>query len=105
MRADLDKEPVYPCLSAPMVVFGVEWKLFAANGLVLILMAGTFKLFWWVIPTLAAHLALWVATKHDPDMLGIYLGYAGQAARYEPQAVVDMNQGKRPAGLGRGTLS
>ena len=105
MRADLDKEPVYPCLSAPMVVFGVEWKLFAANGLVLVLMAGTFKLFWWVVPALAMHLALWVATKHDLDMLGIYLGYAGQAARYEPQAVVELHQGKRPVGLGRGTLA
>lgn len=104
MRADLDKEPVYPCLSAPMVVFGVEWRLFTGNVMVLILMAGVLKQFWWIVPTLAAHLALMVATKRDPDMLGIYLAYAGQAARYEPQAVVDMQQGQRPAGLGRGAL-
>ncbi len=104
MRADLDKEPVYPCLSAPMVVFGVEWRLFAGNAMLLILLAGTLKLFWWVVPFLGAHLALMVATKRDPDMLGIYLAYAGQAARYEPQAEVEMHQGRRPNGLGRGAL-
>lgn len=104
MRADLDKEPVYPCLSAPMVVFGVDWRMFAGNAMVLMLMAMMFKQFWWAVPALAAHLALMVATKRDPDMLGIYLAYAGQAACYEPQAEVEMHQGRRPNGLGRGAL-
>ncbi|MDD5389016.1 MAG: VirB3 family type IV secretion system protein [Gallionellaceae bacterium] len=104
MRPDLDKEPVYPCLSAPMVVFGVDWRMFAGNAMVLMLMAMMFKQFWWAVPALAAHLALMIATKRDPDMMGIYLAYAGQAARYEPQAVVDMHQGRRPNGLGRGAL-
>ncbi len=105
MRADLDKEPVYPSLSAPMSVLGVEWRLFGGNVMALVFMAGTLKLFWWVLPAVAAHLALWWATRQDPDKLGIYLAYAGQASRYEPGAVSEMRQGRRPTGLGRGVLA
>ncbi len=105
MRAGLDKEPVYPCLSAPMVVFGVEWQQFAGNAMVLILMAGTLKQFWWIVPAVVIHLVLWYANRRDADMLGIYLAYARQSARYEPQSTVVMLQGARPAGMGRGTLA
>lgn len=105
MRTDLDKEPVYPCLSAPMRVVGVAWRLFAGNAMVLMIMAMLFKQFWWGVPALAAHLALMLASRRDPDMMDIYLAYAGQAARYEPQVVADMHQGRRPTSLGRGALA
>jgi len=105
MRAGLDTEPVFPCLSVPMVVFGVEWRLFTGNAMVLVFMAMSLKVFWWVVPAVAAHLVLWYATRQDADMLGVYVAYAGQAARYEPHPVADMRQGMRPVGMGRGVLA
>ncbi len=105
MRTGLDSESVYPCLSAPMVVFGVEWRMFTGNVMVLVFMAMVVKVYWWGVPAVATHLVLWYATRQDADMLGVYMAYAGQASRYEPHPVADMRQGMRPVSMGRGVLA
>lgn len=103
MRTGLDMEPVYSGLSDPLRVLGVGWRSFAGNVIVLVLMAGTFHLYWWAIPAVFIHVALWMMSRRDPEMAGIYWGYARQTSRYEPVAG-RMRQGDRPLAMGRGAL-
>ncbi len=77
--------PVYKALHRPLLVWGVDRRLFF---LALLLGAATFNLFYSFIAGLLMFVSLyglaWWATERDPDLLRILLSSSRHRRRFDP---------------------
>ncbi len=95
---------MYPVLSRPRLVAGVEHGLAIANGTLAIVVVMHFRQ-WTFLPVFVLlHMLMAVASKHEVDIRKVYRRYSIQADCYEP---FPRNRGSkirnpRPHGWGRG---
>jgi type IV secretion system protein VirB3 len=101
-------ERVFPALSRPSLVAGVDPKLLVVNyGFVLLVML-LFRdlriVAVFAVLAAAAHVFLRGIFRKDPWLRPIYIRYMRQADRYDPYPEIEPRRGLRPIGFGRGTL-
>lgn len=82
---------------------GINRKWFLGNVAIVGLFAGFMHTWYYLLAYPPIHLALWLATKKDPDNFNAYLKYRKQYDYYEPRQTTYVNRGARPIGFGRGT--
>lgn len=101
-------ERVFPTLSKPPLLAGVDPKLLVVNyGFVLLVMllfrdlriVAVFG-----ILAVGVHLFLQGIFRKDPWLRPIYIRYMRQADRYDPWPEIEPRRGLRPIGFGRDTL-
>lgn len=91
-------------LLRPMLLAGVEPRLFLLNVGVMTVMLVLLNAWYWIILAWMLHQALKALTRSDPAARHIYIRYQQQADHYEPWPESRPRSGLRPQGAGRGRL-
>lgn len=108
MEIDGRDDRVFPALSRPPLLAGVDPKLLVVNyGFVLLgmlLFRDLRIVAVFAVLAVGVHLFLQGIFRRDPWMRMIYIRYMRQSDRYDPWPEIEPRRGLRPIGFGRGTL-
>jgi type IV secretory pathway TrbD component len=96
--------PVYLSLLEPKMLAGVEDRLAILNATLGLAVAMGTGLWPWMFATLALHLAMARASRHDAWVRQVYIVHVGNADRYDPWPRTGQRRGRRPHGFGRDLL-
>lgn len=97
--------PVHSVLLEPQLVAGVEKPFAIVNATLAVVFVADLHVWVWLPVAALVHLLLRRATRRDPFMRAVYIGYNRQADAYDPWAHAPAGgNGARPRGWGRGQL-
>lgn len=85
-------------------LLGVDRRIGAIFILFVAIMVLVTRIYWLGISVPPVWLAIWLATRDDPNMFDVYLRYAKQGHRYESIQKLPQRRNLRPDGFARGTL-
>ena len=95
---------VHQALIQPLLVMGVEWRLFITNLVVFVSICVHMGLWYLIFVALLTHLLLRTLARKDSITRMAYIRYQRQADILDPWPHAVQRYNHRPVGYGRGML-